>query len=83
MLEGAAGSVLVVDCDEQQQIARVIHRSGLTPAAVQAIMANQVSREQRLRHADDVVLNDGDLQSLRAAVTALHQKYRDLAAKPV
>jgi dephospho-CoA kinase len=76
-----ARRVLVVDCDEQQQIARVVHRSGLTPAAVQAIMANQVSREERLRHADDVVLNDGDLQTLRAAVAALHQKYLDLSAK--
>jgi dephospho-CoA kinase len=76
-----ARRVLVVDCDEPQQIARVMHRSGLTPAAVKAIMANQVSREDRLRHADDVVLNDGDLQTLRAAVAALHQKYLDLSAK--
>src|SRR5258706_10470904 len=43
-----ARRVLVVDCDEPQQIARVMHRSGLTPAAVKAIMANQVSREDRL-----------------------------------
>jgi dephospho-CoA kinase len=78
-----ARRVLVVDCDEQQQIARVMRRSGLTPAAVKAIMANQVSREERLRHADDVVLNDGDLQTLRAAVAALHQKYLDLSAKQV
>jgi dephospho-CoA kinase len=76
-----ARRVLIVDCDEQQQIARVVHRSGLTPAAVQAIMANQVSREERLRHADDVVLNDGDLHTLRAAVAALHQKYLDLSVK--
>ena len=78
-----ARRVLVVDCEEQQQIARVMQRSGLTPTAVKAIMANQVSREERLRHADDVVLNNGDLQTLRAAVTALHQKYLDLSAKQV
>lgn len=78
-----ARRVLVVDCDEQQQVARVMRRSGLTPAAIKSIMANQVSRTERLRHADDVVRNDGDLQTLRATVAALHQKYLDLAAKPV
>ncbi len=78
-----ARHVLVVDCDEQLQIARVMQRSGLTPAAVKAIMVNQVSRGERLRHADDIVNNDGDLPALRAAVAALHQKYLVLALKPV
>ncbi|MEO8443168.1 MAG: dephospho-CoA kinase, partial [Betaproteobacteria bacterium] len=77
-----ARRVLVVDCDEEIQVARVMRRSGLTPVAVKSIMANQVSRAERLRHADDVVRNDGDLQTLRATVAALHQKYLDLAAKP-
>jgi dephospho-CoA kinase len=70
-----ARHVLVVDCDEEQQIARVVRRSGLTPAAVNAIMANQVGRKERLRRADDIVRNDGDLLALRSAVEALHRKY--------
>lgn len=74
-----ARRVLVVDSDEAQQVARVGQRSGLAPADVKAIMATQVSRAGRLRHADDIVHNDGDLQALRAAVEALHQKYVDLA----
>jgi dephospho-CoA kinase len=73
--------VLVVDCDEAQQIARVMHRSGLAPAAVKAIMAAQVSRAERLHHADDVVRNDGDLAALQAAVETLHGKYLELAGK--
>ena len=77
-----ARRVLVVDCDENLQVARVIQRSGLTDDAVRAIMATQVSRTERLRHADDIVHNDGDLAALRSAVEALHRKYRDLAAKP-
>ncbi len=77
-----ARRVLVVDCDEQQQVARASRRSQLAPAAVQAIMANQVSRAERLRHADDIVRNDGDVATLRSTVEALHQKYLDLAAKP-
>ena len=77
-----ARRVLVVDCDEHQQVARVIQRSGLTAAEVQAIMASQVSRAERLRHADDVVRNDGDLAALRSAAEALHLKYLGLAKKP-
>ena len=76
-----ARRVLVVDCDEQQQVARVARRSRLATAAVEAIMANQASRAERLRHADDIVRNDGDLATLRSAVEALHRKYLDLAAK--
>jgi dephospho-CoA kinase len=76
-----ARRVLVVDCDEEEQIARVVRRSQLQPAAVRAIMANQVSRAERLRHADDVVLNDCDLATLRSAVETLHNKYLELAAK--
>ena len=77
-----ARRVLVVDCDECQQVARVVERSGLTAEAVQAIMANQVSRTERLRRADDVVHNDGDLATLRSMVKALHRKYLDLAKNP-
>lgn len=71
--------VLVVDCDEELQIARVVRRSGLAPDAVRAIMANQASRQERLRQADDVVRNDGDFEALRAAVSTLDQKFRALA----
>ncbi len=76
-----ARRVLVVDCDEELQVARVVRRSGLTPDAVRAIMANQVTRSQRLAHADDVVRNDGDLTALRAAVETLHREYLQLRAK--
>jgi dephospho-CoA kinase len=77
-----ARRVLVIDCDEHRQVARVIQRSGLSTEAVRAIMASQVSRVQRLEHADDVVHNDGDLTALRCSVEALHLKYLALAAKP-
>ena len=77
-----ARRVLVVDCDERQQVARVIQRSRITAEAVQAIMASQASRAERLQRADDVVRNDGDLAALRAAVESLHRNYLDLAKKP-
>ena len=75
--------VLVVDCDEAQQIARTARRSGLAPAEVQAIMAAQLSRAARLAAADDVLRNDADLDTLRRDVEALHQKYLAAASEHV
>ena len=74
-----AQRTLVVDCSEEQQITRVMQRSGLTTGAVRAIMANQVSRAERLAHADDLVRNEADVVALRAGVVALHRKYLELA----
>jgi dephospho-CoA kinase len=71
--------ILVVDCDKQAQIARTVARTGLDEQAVHAIMAAQVSREERLRQADDVIANDADVSHLRRQVEALHRKYLVLA----
>lgn len=67
--------VLVVDCAETTQIARVSVRSGLSPEEVRAIMATQVSRAERLAAADDVIVNEGGLGELSAQVMALHAQY--------
>ena len=47
--------VLVVDCDESQQIIRAMSRSRLSEPEVRAIMAAQLSRAARLKLADDVL----------------------------
>jgi dephospho-CoA kinase len=51
--------VLVLDCSTRTQIDRVMQRSGLTQAEVEAILAQQASRGQRLRAADHVIFNEG------------------------
>lgn len=73
------GRILVVDCDEAQQIARVMARSALTGEEVREIMAAQASRAERLAVADDVLSNTGALAELQAGVLALHQRYLELA----
>lgn len=73
--------VLVVDCDEQTQVDRVVRRSGLHPDQVRTIMANQVSRAQRVTGADDLIRNDSDIAEVRAQILPLHQKYLELAAR--
>lgn len=51
--------VLVVDCQESTQVARVAARSGLSTAEIEKIMAAQAPRSQRLAAADIVLYNDG------------------------
>jgi dephospho-CoA kinase len=72
--------ILVVDCPEETQIARVAARSGLAAEQVRAIMANQVTRAARLAAADDVIDNSQGLPQLQLQVEALHARYRQFAA---
>ncbi len=67
--------VLVVDCDEQQQIERVVQRSQLNANEVRAIMAQQMQRELRLSRANDVIYNNHDMANLARQVEVLHRVY--------
>ena len=71
--------ILVIDCREETQIARVVQRNGLEEAQVRAIMASQVTREMRLAAADDVLLNEKDAAVLPAQVERLHAAYCEMA----
>ena len=77
------GRVLVVDCTEDTQIARVMARNGFSREQVLAIMAKQATRAQRLAVANDVVDNDGPVDALTAQVDQLDRTYRALAAAGV
>lgn len=72
--------VVVVDCAEEQQIARVLKRSGLDRDMVLRIMAQQLARQERLSLADDVIHNDGPLSGLPQQVAGLHTRYLELSA---
>jgi dephospho-CoA kinase len=76
---GMMGRILVVDCEPEIQVRRVMERSGLSRNEVLAIIASQVSRQQRLREADDVIRSDGGLETLQAQVNPLHLRYLGLA----
>lgn len=73
--------IVVVDCPESVQIARVQARSGLSSGEVEAIMAAQASRAERLAVADDVVCNDDGREKLLPQVLLLHEKYLALSAE--
>jgi len=67
--------VLLVDCPEAVQVARVMARSGLARAEVAQILRAQASRETRLAATDDVIVNSGSRDALCEAVDALHRRY--------
>lgn len=76
---GWVDRVLVVDVDRQTQIDRLLRRDGITPELAEAMLDAQATREQRLAMADDVIDNTSDLETLDAAIDALHEKYLVLA----
>ena len=71
--------ILVIDCDEQQQLLRTMERSNLSEQKVRSIMATQVTRETRIQKADDVILNNQDIEYLKAQILLLHHKYLALS----
>lgn len=72
--------VLVIDCNEQLQRTRTLSRDNRCIEDIEAIMEAQVSRQQRLSYADDVIENSGDITSLENQVEQCHQEYLKLAS---
>jgi dephospho-CoA kinase len=72
--------VVVVDCEEDTQVRRVVARSGIATDEVRRIMAAQLPRSERLKRADDVLDNNGSLDALKPQVARLHDRYLALAA---
>lgn len=71
---GAAGDldvVVVVDVEEDVQLARLMARNGLTEEQARARIAAQASRFERLRVADYVIRNDSTLDELRERTHAV------------
>lgn len=66
--------VIIVDCTESQQISRTMQRSKLSEIEVRAIMAQQISRAERLESADTVIRNNGTPDDLRLQVEELHSR---------
>lgn len=68
--------VMVVDCSEATQVARVVARNGWTPEAVHKVMAGQATREARRAAADLCVYNDGlALDELRRVVRLMSHRF--------
>jgi dephospho-CoA kinase len=79
---GRAGDydiVVVVDAPEADRIARLRVSRGWDEATTRARMAAQADREERLAVADEVIVNDGDLDHLMTLVDALWERLSERA----
>ncbi len=79
-LAGLCQRVLVVDVPEELQRIRAGARDGQTPESIDRIMAVQIARSDRVAGANDVVLNDGNLQHLYQQLELLHERYLQMSA---
>ncbi len=70
---------LLIDASVELQITRATQRDGQNIEQIEKIIAAQMPREQKQQHADDIVLNDGQLAHLYASLKILHEKYLTLA----
>lgn len=67
--------ILVVDAPVELQVERATARDNNTESMIRRIVKQQMPRAERLQQADDILVNDGDLESLYANIDRLHQKF--------
>ncbi|MDM7481120.1 MAG: dephospho-CoA kinase [Halomonas sp.] len=77
--DALAQRTLVVDVPEELQLSRTLARDGVSEAQVRAILAAQLSRQERLSRAHDVIDNSGSLEHLQHQVVTLHRRYSTIA----
>ena len=66
--------IIVIDCDEQEQIERASKRDGKSEENILSIIKTQASRNERNSIADFIILNDSSIEDLRLKVIQIHQK---------
>ncbi len=76
----AVDRILVIDCPVELQTERALKRDHDTEEGIKRIMKIQVSRDDRLAAADDVIHNDSDLDSLMQQVNKLNIYYTHLVS---
>ncbi|MFC1701364.1 dephospho-CoA kinase [Pseudomonadota bacterium] len=71
--------VLVVDVEPETQINRLMARDNCIRSQAEQALASQVSRDRRLKIADDILDNSRSIEQARNEVILLHKKYLQLA----
>ena len=71
--------ILVVDCPAETQMARLLRRDRIDESLARRMLDQQLSNDQRLARAHDIIDNRADDCDLESQVEALHQRYLELA----
>lgn len=75
--------VLVIDCDEDRQLNFGIARGKFSQEQIKEAMNAQMKRADRLKRADDVIVNNGDITHLEKEVLAIHAKYSEMEFRKI
>ena len=78
-MKEAMDRILVVDCQEETQLQRLIERDNETIEQARLIIDAQASRADRLSIADDIIDNEGSIIRNKSSVMHLHKQYLQLA----
>ncbi|HHJ80469.1 MAG TPA: dephospho-CoA kinase, partial [Candidatus Tenderia electrophaga] len=73
--------ILVVDAPEALRRQRIRRRDALDDKQINAIFAAQLPNDERLKHADDIIHNNSDLNQLRTQVIDLNRRYTEIAKR--
>ena len=65
---------LLIDCDLETQIERVIKRDSVSKALANRIIKNQMNRQEKRLLADKVILNDGNINHLKTQLDSYYKK---------
>lgn len=75
----AVDRCLLIDTEESIQIQRVMERDNTSQQQAKAIIAAQMSRQEKQRLADDIIENSDTLETLYQNIDKLHAQYCELA----
>jgi dephospho-CoA kinase len=79
---GGTGGTIVVDCDPDVAVRRLVEQRGFREDDARARIARQASREERLARADFVIDNGGAREDLAPQVKRCWAWLRNLPAAP-
>ncbi|XP_068775552.1 dephospho-CoA kinase domain-containing protein isoform X8 [Struthio camelus] len=68
---------VLVYCDPQTQLSRLMKRNGLSQAEAEARIASQLPLDEKRRLASHIIDNSGDCESTRRQVLRLHARLED------
>lgn len=78
-MQSTVDRILIVQTEKNLQISRVMMRDECSESHVESIIDTQLSMEEKLKHADDIIINNGTHDSLITQIEQLHQKYLALS----
>lgn len=70
-MEGMVDEVILIAAEQETQVHRLTSRSGLSRDEALMAIAAQMPMDRKIRHADRVIWNDSDVESLRGSIEGI------------